>query len=346
MSSSKATGKTYLVVGGCGFLGRHIVEQLLARGEKNVRVFDIRKGFEDERVMFFVGSIRSTADLLPAMRGVTTVFNTVSPPHGASYQLYFDVNVEGTRTLLEVGGQCGVKEFIHTSSSSVVFDGHDLNGVDETYPFAKKHLDPYNQTKEIAEREVLAANGKNGVLTVALRPSGIFGPRDGQFFPTVVQAAHKGQWKFQIGSGKNKQDFTYVTNVADAHILTSDKIKSGSGIDGEVFNITNDEPCSPWRITGALYKGLGYGEPYIQLPLFMMWYLSLLMDLIVWLLSPFVTLHPTFTHFRIASVAANRWFNMDKAKKVLGYKPKVSLQEGIDRAVEYFVELEKKKSKQ
>ena len=71
-----------MVVGGCGFLGRYIVEQLLERGEKDVRVFDIRQGFQDERVTFFVGNIRNADDLRPAMTGVTTVFNTVSPLHG------------------------------------------------------------------------------------------------------------------------------------------------------------------------------------------------------------------------------------------------------------------------
>ncbi len=131
------------ISGGCGFLGRCIVEQLLARGETDVRVFDIRKGFEDDRVKFFVGSICNEEDLRPALRGVTTVYNTVSPPHGTStpniigfltsmkggeYDLYFKVNVTGTKTLLKVSAESGVKQFIHTSSSSVVFDGTDIKG--------------------------------------------------------------------------------------------------------------------------------------------------------------------------------------------------------------------------
>jgi len=308
-----------------------------------VRVFDMRKSWDDPRVTFILGNIRNEADLLPAMRGVTTVFNTVSPPHGGTFQQYYGVNVEGTRTLLKVAADSGVKEFVHTSSSSVIFEGKDINGADETAEYAKKHIDPYTHTKEIAERDVLAQNGKNGMLTVAIRPSGIFGPRDAQIWPAMIQAAHEGKWKYQIGAGKNKQDFTYVENVAYAHLLASDKIKVESGIDGQAFFITNDEPYGPWDMAKLVYKTMGYGEPYIKLPLFLMWYISLLVDIFVWLLSPFVTLHPTFSFFRVVSVSANRVFNINKAKRVLGYKPKVSLKEGLDRTAKYFQEQEKLK---
>lgn len=177
------------------------------------------------------------------------------------------------------------------------------------------------------------------MLTVAIRPSGIFGPRDAQIWPAMLQAAREGKWKYQIGSGKNKQDFTYVENVAYAHLLASDKIKVGSGIDGQAFFITNDEPYGPWDMTKLAYKTYGVGEPYIKLPLFLMLYLSMVVDVIVWLLSFVgITIHPTFSYFRVVAVSATRVFNINKAKRVLGYKPKVSLQEGLDRTVKYFKE--------
>jgi len=336
------SGKVHLVVGGCGFLGRYIVEQLLERGEA-VRVFDLHKRFDDERVTFFVGSIRNEDDLRPALTGATTVYNTVSPPHGGSYQMYYDVNVEGTELLLKVARECGVKQFIHTSSSSVVFAGKNLNGVDETQPFPAKHIDPYSKTKEIAEKTVLEQNGQGGMLTIALRPSGIFGPRDGQFFPTLIEAARSGKWKYQLGDGKNKQDFTYVGNVAHAHLLAADKLVDGSKVAGEAYFITNDEPKGPWEIIGKAYQDLGFGKPYIVLPTFLMWYLSLFIDFLVMLVSPFVKLHPSFSFFRVATVTANRYFNINKAKKDLGYKPIVPLNEALDKTIAYFRDLESKR---
>lgn len=335
MPPKKNDAKVHLVVGGCGFLGRYIVEQLLARGDA-VRVFDLRKGFEDDRVQFFVGNIRSEDDLRPALTGVAAVYNTVSPPHGQSFQQYYAVNVEGTKTLMKVAQECGVKQFIHTSSSSVVFAGKDLNGVDETQAFPDKHIDPYSHTKEIAEKVVLDQNGKDGMLTVAIRPSGIFGPRDGQFFPTVIKAARAGNWKYKFGDGTNKQDFTHVSNVAHAHLLAADKLTDGSNIAGQAYIITNDEPVSPWDFLGHAYTEFGYGKPYLALPVVPMLYLAMLVDLIVWILSPIVSLHPNFTYFRIATVSANRYFNISKAKKDLGYKPIVPLQQGLDQTIQYF----------
>eukprot|EP01111_Echinosteliopsis_oligospora_P000288 TRINITY_DN10273_c0_g1_i1.p1 TRINITY_DN10273_c0_g1~~TRINITY_DN10273_c0_g1_i1.p1 ORF type:complete len:145 (+),score=48.84 TRINITY_DN10273_c0_g1_i1:63-497(+) len=143
MSAQKNNKPVYLVVGGGGFLGRHLVEHLLKKGGVKVRVFDLRKSFEDDNVEFFTGDIRSKDALRPAISGCTAVFNTVSPPHGVNYALYYGVNVEGTRNLLELSAELGVKKFIHTSSSSVVFEGKDLKGVDETTPYASKHIDPY-----------------------------------------------------------------------------------------------------------------------------------------------------------------------------------------------------------
>jgi len=332
-------------VGGCGFLGRYIVEMLLERGEKNVRVFDIRKGFDDPRVQYFIGDIQSEDDLSIALKDVTVLFNTVSPPHGGKYAVYYGVNVEGTRKLLDVAGKMGVKKFVHTSSSSVVFEGKDLRGADEQTPYAKNHIDPYSYTKELAEKDVLDYNGKSGVLTVALRPSGIFGPRDSQFWPALITVAKQGKWKYQIGAGDNLVDFTYVENVAHAHLLAADKMTEGDKIAGQVFIITNDEPFKLWDMTKYVYKGMGFGEPYITVPATLMWYLAMFIDLIVWLLSPIVTLHPNFTWFRVCNAVCHRYFRIEKAKKVLGYTPKVPLQEGMERTLKYYKDLEKSKKR-
>ena len=91
------------------------------------------------------------------------------------------VNIQGTRNLIKASQLNDIRQFIYTSTASVVFDGSDLNNVNETHPYCTKYLDPYIETKIIAEREVLAANSDQ-LRCCALRPSGIFGPNDSQVY--------------------------------------------------------------------------------------------------------------------------------------------------------------------
>lgn len=101
-----------------------------------------------------------------------------------------------------------------------MFDGSDLVGVDECLPYTRKPMDYYTETKVAGEKLVLAANSAT-LAVVALRPSGIFGEGDSVMVPTLVRQAKAGKMKYIIGNGRNVWDFTYVGNVAQAHILVS-----------------------------------------------------------------------------------------------------------------------------
>jgi len=161
----------------------------------------------------------------------------------------------------------------------------------------------------------------------------------------LINVAKTGKWRYQIGDGKNLQDFTYVDNVAHAHLLASEKLAKGSGIEGEAFFITNDEPYPLWDMVKYCYSEMGYGEPYIKLPAILMWYMALLIDFIAWLISPLVTWHPNFTWFRVCNSVCYRYFKIDKAKRVLGYKPIVTLKQGMRRTLDYFKAIEDQNSK-
>jgi len=331
---------TYLVAGGCGFLGCHIVKHLLERYPHcRVRVLDMRRSDdlpETDRVEFVEGNILSSEEMEKACAGVHTVFNTVSPVHGRGAELYYKVNVDGGRTVMDAAQKVGVKGYVYTSTASVVFCGKDIRNGDESLPYCEKHIDPYNHSKELAEREVLARNAA-GLPTVSLRPSGIFGPGDRQAWPGFIDAARKGSSKFVLGSGKNLMDWTYVGNLADAHILAAERLQEDpASVGGQAFFITNDEPIPFWDMAIYAWKNLGYPTPTITVPKFIIWYLSILIDLVVLLLSPFVELHPTITFFRIANATCDRYFCIDKAKKRLGYKPRVSLAEAMEITLEHF----------
>lgn len=183
----------YLVIGGSGFLGRHIVNALLARGD-TVSVFDIVQRYHD--TPFYSGDITEQGSISEALSkvcrgipssskrfakkssqsGATCIIHTASPPHGLDDDaLYWRVNVEGTSAVIAAALANKVKKLVFTSSAGIVFNGSNIIGADERLPAPEKAMDAYNESKAKAEEIVLAANGKGGLLTVALRPAGIYG---------------------------------------------------------------------------------------------------------------------------------------------------------------------------
>jgi sterol-4alpha-carboxylate 3-dehydrogenase (decarboxylating) len=108
--------------------------------------------------------------------GATCIIHTASPLHGVKDDaLYWRVNVDGTKAVIDAAVANGIRKLVYTSSAGVIFTGAALVNVDERLPPPERAMDAYNESKATAEQIVLAANGKNGLLTVALRPAGIFG---------------------------------------------------------------------------------------------------------------------------------------------------------------------------
>lgn len=178
-------------------------------------------------VPFFSGDINNEEQIVSALRksGSTCIIHTASPPAGLkNSSLYYKVNEEGTRTVIAAAMAAGVRKLVFTSSAGVIFNGTDIVDIDERYPFPKEPLDAYNDSKAKAEALVLAANGQGGLLTVALRPAGIFGPGDRQVMAGLYAVYEQGQTRYQIGDNRNLFDWTYVGNVARAHLLAADKL--------------------------------------------------------------------------------------------------------------------------
>ncbi|KIK39687.1 hypothetical protein CY34DRAFT_320631 [Suillus luteus UH-Slu-Lm8-n1] len=220
--------EVYLVIGGSGFVGRHIVEHLLARGDI-VCVFDIVQRHHD--VDFYSGDITDESQLLDVLNktGTTCIIHTASPPHGAKDpSIYYKVNVDGCKAVISAAQAAGVTKLVYTSSAGVVFDGGDVINLDERAPFPEKPFDAYNDSKAQGEKLILEANGKGGLLTVALRPAGIFGEGDRQMMVGLYQAYQRGQTHFQVGDNNNLFDYTYVGNLAKAHLIAADKLSSPS----------------------------------------------------------------------------------------------------------------------
>ncbi|XP_043912961.1 sterol-4-alpha-carboxylate 3-dehydrogenase, decarboxylating isoform X2 [Protopterus annectens] len=317
-----------------------MVERLLERGYI-VNVFDIRKGFESEKVQFFLGDLCKKQDLLPALEGVTVVFHCASPPPSSdNKQLFYNVNYTGTQTVIQACKEAGVQKLVLTSSASVVFEGTDIKNGQEDLPYAKKPIDYYTETKILQEKDVLKANSPDdNFLTVAIRPHGIFGPRDPQLVPILVEAAKSGKMKFMIGNGKNLVDFTYVDNVVHGHILAAEHLQKDSPLCGKAYHITNDEPVPFWTFMTEMLEGLNYDAPKYSIPYWLAYYLACLVSLLVLLLKPLITLKPTFTPMRVALAGTFHYYSCEQAKRDMGYKPVCSLEEGIRRTVQSYPHL-------
>ncbi|EJC98847.1 C-3 sterol dehydrogenase [Fomitiporia mediterranea MF3/22] len=220
-----ATKENYIVIGGSGFLGRHIVEALLNRGD-TVSVLDIVQRHHD--VPFYNADISVQSQVEDAFRksGTTCIIHTASPPHGLDPAIYWKVNVEGTKAVISAATALNIKKLVFTSSAGVVFNGQDIINVDERLPYPEPPFDAYNESKAKAEELVLEANGKSGLLTVALRPAGIYGPGDRQAMQGLMQVFYNRQTHFQIGDNNNLFEWTYVTNVAKAHLLAADRLSN------------------------------------------------------------------------------------------------------------------------
>ncbi|SCU87381.1 LAMI_0D05842g1_1 [Lachancea mirantina] len=340
-----------LLVGGSGFLGLHLIERFQALSPcPKINVFDVRPlpdkiskqfTFDPSNVVFFEGDLTEPADVERALKesGAEIVVHSASPMHGNVQEIYEKVNVQGTRNLLQVSRACGVKAFVYTSSAGVAFNGQDLHNADETWPIPEIPMDGYNETKAIAEEMVLNANSpEEDFLTIALRPAGIFGPGDRQLVPGLRNVAKLGQSKFQIGDNNNLFDWTYAGNVADAHVLGALKLldsSAASTVAGETFFITNDSPTYFWALARTVWKADGHIDKYNIV-------LSRNVAIAAGYLSEFfsklVGKEPGLTPFRAKIVCASRYHNIDKAKRLLGYKPRVSIEEGIQKTLAWMDE--------
>ncbi|XP_033111067.1 sterol-4-alpha-carboxylate 3-dehydrogenase, decarboxylating-like [Anneissia japonica] len=284
-------------------------------------------------------------DLLPALESADVVFHCASPSSACiNKDLFYRVNVEGTKNVVEMCKKVGVKRLVLTSSASVLFEGIDLEGATEDTPYASKPIDYYTETKILQERIVLeASDPANGFLTVAIRPHSLFGPRDPLFIPTIIKTAKEGKLKFAIGNGKNLVDFTYIENAVYGHILAAKALDNNAKVSGKVYHITNDEPVGFWDFISQILRGLDYKPPQYHIPYLFLYYLAMLVQLICFLLKPAVDIKPTFTPIRIAYAGTHHYYSCERAKRDLGYAPLVSMEEGIKITVAYYEHLRNKK---
>ncbi|ERT03168.1 sterol-4alpha-carboxylate 3-dehydrogenase (decarboxylating) [Sporothrix schenckii 1099-18] len=373
--STPSLGKV-MVIGGCGFLGHHVVNLLVrdylpekaATGVCVVDLFCSRNRQPDSAgVTYYEADITDAERMTAIFREYKpdVVVHTASPQAQASTKvadaLFYKVNVEGTRTVIEACQAAGVRCLVYTSSASIISDNKtDLINADERWPVirGKDQTEYYSETKAAAEELVLAANDRaspKGLLTSSIRPSGINGEGDMMTTFNMVTVFRQGRHNIQIGDNMNLFDFTYVENVAHAHLLAALALRATSlaktapldheRVDGEAFFITNGSPIYFWDFARTVWKHAGNTEgldKVVVLPRAVGLALGLLSEIVFGILRK----PAMFNRQRIVYACMTRYYDISKAKRLLGYEPIVSVEEGIKRGVEWFKEQERLKAGQ
>jgi nucleoside-diphosphate-sugar epimerase len=321
-----------LVTGGGGFLGRHIVAKLLARGD-SVRVLG-RQAYSDleaRGVETIRADLQNATAVAQACHGMDTVFHAgAQTAYWGAWRSFYGTNVVGTRNVLEGCRKGAVRKLIYTSTPSVVWARGGLEGMDESVPYPDRYTCPYPATKAIAERLVLEANGVGGLLTVSLRPNLIFGPGDPHLFPRIIARARQGQL-FQVGEGRNRVDVVYVENAADAHLLAAEKMGPGSPVNGQAYFISQGIPVVLWTWIDGILERLGLPRVNRKLSHGMARAVGAAMEVAYTLLP--LQGEPRMTRFLADLLATSHYFDISKARKDLGYEPRISTEDGLDRTI-------------
>ncbi len=323
---AKASAKV-LVTGAGGFLGGAIVKQLVDRGD-DVRSFS--RNYYPELAQLGVeqiqGDIVDNTAVEAACNGVELVFHVAAKPGiWGHYSDYYRTNVLGTQHVIDACKKHGVLRLVYTSSPSVVFDGTDMEGVDESVPYPEKFHAHYPKTKAMAEQLVIKAPGK-GLMTITLRPHLIWGPKDNHLVPRIIKKAGR---LVRVGSGKNLVDTIYIDNAADAHVLAADRLKKNSKLSGNVYFISQDDPVFLWDLVDDILKTAGCPPVKRTIPRKTAWLMGALFEFAYTMFR--ISGEPQMTRFLADELATAHWFDIRAARKDLGYAPKVSIKEGLSR---------------
>ena len=321
-----------LVTGGGGFVGKKLVQRLLQNGAEVVCLGrQAQPELKNWGAHVIQGDIRHLPDVIKASKGCEVVFHTAALAGvWGPAELYESINITGTDNVIEACRQNACPRLVFTSSPSVIFDGQSHLMADESKDYPRQWLSDYPRTKAIAEQHVLAAHQLNGLACCSLRPHLIFGAGDPHLVPRLFDRASKGRLR-QVGNGQNWVDMVHVQNVVDAHLLADQALQEGKS-GGQAYFITNGEPVQLWVWIRDLLSEFGLTLPKR----------SVSENLAVLVGAGLEGLYkigriesePPMTRFVARQLATSHTYSIEKARRELGYTPRVSMLEGTREVVE------------
>jgi nucleoside-diphosphate-sugar epimerase len=318
-----------LVTGGTGFTGKALVRRLIDLGHAVVAL-DYKEGLKTQELRdwgagVILGSVTDKEVVRRAMQGVELVHHVAAAFREMNVPdtYYYDVNVNGTRNVLEAAVAAGVRKVIYCSTCGVHGNiDHPPGGEDAPIQPA----DYYQRTKYEAE-PVVRSFFEKGLKTVILRPAAIYGPGDPERFFLIFKRVAKGTFPM-FGSGKTYYHPLYIDNLVDAFVLA---MQEGKG-EGEAYLIADEQYLEIEDLVRRVGKALNVD---VKIPHYPVWPVVAAGHICEKICRPFGVTPPLFPR-RVDWYRQNRAFKIDKAKRDLGYAPKVGIDEGLRRTAEWY----------
>ena len=321
--------QTILLTGATGFLGKYVIKELETREYKIIAIgrnAKIGKERESENCKFYQVDFINKEELEKVFikENIDIVIHcgALSSAWGKWKDLY-ECNAEGTKNVSELSYKYNVKRLIYISSPSIYSEKKDRLDIKEEEYNPKNKLNYYIMTKIMSE-EVINQINKKGLYTIIIRPRGLIGVGDPSLMPRIMRANKK------IGiplfnEGKKLVDVTCVENVAYACYLAV----ISENTNGEVFNITNNEPQEFKTLLQKFCLAADEEPKFFKLPFGILYFVASVIETIYKIFK--LDKEPVITKYTLCTLAFSQTLNIDKAKKMLNYEPKISLEEGINK---------------
>jgi nucleoside-diphosphate-sugar epimerase len=327
-----ASPKTIFVTGATGLVGGHVVEEALRRGHHVralVRPTSNTHWLDQWGAEKVVGDLEDPVALRQGVADADWVFNCAAKVGDwGPIEEFRRLNVEALRLLLDAAVDARVGRFVHVSSLGV-YEARDHFGTDETTPPAAQALDGYTRSKVEAEALALRYVAERGLPLTIVRPGFIYGPRDRTVLPKLVGALRAGRF-FYFGSGEQVLNCIYVKNLVHAMFLAAEVPEAV----GEIFNITDDESVTKRQFVGRVAELAGLRPPRRRIPLWLAWTLAILMERHA--IRRGSTEPPLVNKARYKFLGLNLDYSINKARRILGYRPPYSTEEGLVESMPEF----------
>ena len=319
-----------LVTGATGLVGSHVVQRARELGMPTralVRESSDKQLLSEWDTDLVSGDLTDHESHARAAEGVTALVHCAAKVGDwGPIAEYRRVNVQGTESLLRAVETNGcLKRVVHISSLGV-YKARDHHGTDESEPVSLSGIDGYTLTKAESEQLVRSHIEQHNLPATILRPGFIYGPRDRNVLPRIVERLRVGGFKF-LGSGQTLLNNTYVGNLVDAVFLALER----DDLTGEVFNITDGALVTKCQFIETIASLAGYPVPDGHVPLGVARVLAKLMESTWHLLGKESA--PLLNNARIKFLGLNLDFSIEKARRQLGYEPQIAFETGMQLAI-------------